>query len=201
MKYNPNSRIQQFIEVLVKFIGLNLVFLIMCIPIFTIGAAITSLYTVVLRFARGDGDHMVTGFFVSFKENFKSSIVPTLIYLGLFAIILFNLAFWLGMKSITGIIFVLLFTLLFLLYFLSLQYFFPLRARFENSVKRSLKNSLLVGFGNFKSTLFLLLINAFVLTFVYFSGPLRYAFVLFFFPFLAYCQAFILNRVFKQYEN
>ena len=49
MKFNPDSPFFQFMNSLAAFIGLNLIFLITCLPIFTIGPALTALYTVTMK--------------------------------------------------------------------------------------------------------------------------------------------------------
>lgn len=55
MKFNPDSPFFQFMNSLAAFIGLNVIFLITCLPIFTIGPALTALYTVTLKEARKEG--------------------------------------------------------------------------------------------------------------------------------------------------
>ena len=61
-----------FINTLCNFIVLNLIFLITCIPVFTIGAALSSLYCVTMKEARGEYGYLVRTYLQEFKKNFKS---------------------------------------------------------------------------------------------------------------------------------
>ena len=54
---------------------LNVVFLICCIPVFTIGAATTALAYVTLKMKDGEEGYILKSFFRSFRQNFKQSTV------------------------------------------------------------------------------------------------------------------------------
>ena len=60
---------------------LNLIFIVCCIPIVTIGPALTALYYMTLKMARNEETYIIRGFFKSFKENFRQAIVIWLIIL------------------------------------------------------------------------------------------------------------------------
>ena len=81
MKFNPDSPFFQFMNSLAAFIGLNVIFLITCLPIFTIGPALTALYTVTLKEARKEGGYIFSTYFKAFKENFRQSAAAFLIQL------------------------------------------------------------------------------------------------------------------------
>lgn len=75
-KENP---VIAFLNKMADLILLNLIFLLCCIPVVTIGPAITALYAVSLRSVRyGDG-YVIQTFFRSFKQNFKQSFVVGMI--------------------------------------------------------------------------------------------------------------------------
>ena len=75
-KENP---VIAFLNKMADLILLNLIFLLCCIPVVTIGPAITALYAVSLRSVRyGDG-YVIQTFFRSFKQNFKQSFVAGMI--------------------------------------------------------------------------------------------------------------------------
>ena len=60
-------------------IMLNVVFLICCLPIVTIGASLTALHYVTLKMARNEESYIIRSFFKSFKQNFKQATVINLI--------------------------------------------------------------------------------------------------------------------------
>ena len=67
-------------------IMLNVVFLICCLPIVTIGASLTALHYVTLKMARNEESYIIRSFFKSFKQNFKQS---TLIWILMAAVAVF----------------------------------------------------------------------------------------------------------------
>ena len=56
-------------------IALNLIWLICCIPIITIGPATTSMYCVARKMAEGEWPAVLKSFFKAFKDNFKQSLL------------------------------------------------------------------------------------------------------------------------------
>ena len=59
--FSPDSKFMRAMSMLGDLLLLNLIFLICCVPIVTIGAASTALYTVAFRMARGTGLRGLTG--------------------------------------------------------------------------------------------------------------------------------------------
>ena len=60
---------------------LNLIFILCCIPVVTIGPALTGLYYVALKIASNEEGYIVRGFFKSFKQNFRQGLIIWLILL------------------------------------------------------------------------------------------------------------------------
>lgn len=201
MKFNINSPVFQFANTFAEFVILNVVFLITCIPVITIGAAVTALYSVVLQEAKGEGSYMLRSYWKAFGENFKKSTMIFCFYLISGAILLFNLVFWLHMESFLGNLFLAVISLLSLLWLISLLYVFPLQARFENRVSRTLKNALLIALSNRLWTAALTLIFVLALILSVYASVFRVFLSVFGFAFLAYCCSFLLLRVFGKYEE
>ena len=61
-----------FINTLCNYVVLNLVFLITCLPVFTIGTALSSLYYVTLKEARGEYGYLARPYLSEFRKNLKS---------------------------------------------------------------------------------------------------------------------------------
>ena len=55
MKLNLNAPFFQFINTAFDFVILNICFILTCLPVFTIGAALTALYTVTMAEAEDKG--------------------------------------------------------------------------------------------------------------------------------------------------
>ena len=77
--FSYDSKFIEALDNISDIIILNLLFIISCIPIITIGTSITSMYYVALKMVRDENSSVIKLFIKSFKENFKiSTIVWTL---------------------------------------------------------------------------------------------------------------------------
>lgn len=145
----------RFTQVLLKVCNcccLNALWLICSIPIFTMGAATTALYSVSFKLVRGVDGAVYRQFFRSFKENFKQAtqlwliLLSVGIFLGVDGYILSHLR-----KATTGapaIIWTLLFAVIIaagIVYAILVTYTFPLLSYFDNTNRAMLLNSLQVG--------------------------------------------------------
>ena len=63
------------------FIILNVLWVICSIPIITIGASTTALYTVMLKIVKNEEGYIARDFFKAFRENFKQSTAIWLVFL------------------------------------------------------------------------------------------------------------------------
>ena len=131
---------------------LNLLWLICCIPIVTIGASTTALYYTSLKIVRGEDQALGHMFFRSFRENFRQSTVLWLILLatGLFLAGDGYLAYRLRAAS-TGapaVLWTLILALVIgaaVVYTIVLLFVFPLVASVSNTNWAMLKNSFFIG--------------------------------------------------------
>lgn len=131
---------------------LNLLWLLCCIPIVTIGASTTALYYTSLKIVRGEDHSLAHTFFRSFRENFRQSTVLWLILLtaGLFLAGDGYLAYRLRAAS-TGsaaVLWTLILALVIgaaVVYTIVLLFVFPLVASVTNTNWAMLKNSFFIG--------------------------------------------------------
>ena len=125
-------------------ICLNVMWVICCIPIITIGASTVALYTVMLKMVKNEEGYIFRGFLKAFKTNFKQSTIIwiILLLLGILWTVDFRVA---GViPGMAGIVLRALFlTLGFVLLSVTI-YIFPLTARYENSIKGTFKNALIL---------------------------------------------------------
>ena len=199
-KLNP---VIDFLTTLCNFFALNLLFLITCIPIFTIGCSLASLYYVMGKETKGEYGYLVRTYIREFKRNFKNG---TLAFLPLFAagiLLAFNLLFWpirgtALSAGITGLLLV-----LFVIWLAIFHYTFALIGRFVNTPVNSIKNAWRLALQNLKWTLALLLIDLCVSCFLLFIplNTVLMAFLSLGFVLAAYAQSFVFNRIFSPYEG
>jgi uncharacterized membrane protein YesL len=200
-KSHFKNSIIDFINTLCNFIALNIIFLITCIPIITIGSALSALYFVTLKEARGEYGYLIRPYLKEFKKNIKSGTFAFLILFVVGAVVLFNLVFWYAMNSLLSMIILGVMILACIVYLLTFLYTFPLIGRFSNKTLQTLKNAFYLSLLHVKMTAGLLFIDSLVLCLCIFLPPMKLFMILFGFAFVAYCKSFLFIKVFASYEE
>lgn len=180
--FNPDSGLMLTMAQVTDCIFLSLFFLAGCFPIVTAGASFAALYDASFRAFRKGEKHSWQRFFGVFRDNWRSGILPTVLFLGVLGcggyllIQVWNAAVvgsvpWMAF-SVAALLGVLVLGILSVL--------FPVLSRFENSFAALVKNTVLLSLANLPRTLILGVLNAGT---AYLC--LRYVFPLFFLPSLA----------------
>ena len=175
-KENP---VIAFLNKMADLILLNLIFLLCCIPVVTIGPAITALYAVSFRSVRyGDG-YVIQTFFRSFKQNFKQSFVAGII----------GLLFMTVVSVCVGY-----------LVFIVFLWLFPVIAKLENPLRVQIKNAAAMAVAHFfPYTLFVSVIVLAAGYMAYTSIITDVLLLLIGFALLAYVCSFFFYKVFAKY--
>lgn len=143
--FNLDSPIMVFLSKMADLLILNLITLICCIPIVTIGASLTAMNYVVLKMVRDEECYIMKDFFKSFKQNLKQATIIWLIILLLLVVILGDLYIVLFLDvNFQSWMRVLICVVAFML-LLGLMHVFPVLARFDNTIRKTLVNSMLMG--------------------------------------------------------
>ena len=140
------------------FIMLNIIFVICSLPIITIGASATAMYTVMLKIVKNEEGYIVKGFFQAFKENFKMSTIAWLIILPINLIIYLNI-YLSNYLPMFGNAFMVFFFILGMISMFGGVYVFPLIARYENPLKVTFKNAFLLAIARLPYTILLVIIS------------------------------------------
>lgn len=182
---------------------LNIMFVICCIPVVTIGAAVTALYTVTLRMAEKKHTYVMKDFFKAFKSNFKQSTIIWLIMLVIGVFIGVDLVIAGQITSTMGTVMKCVFLFLAILYVMTLSYVFPLQSKFENTIFRTMSNSLFMSVGFFIPWTFLIvMVNVLPIIWILFNIMSSYVLPLMMvcgFSFMAMANSNMLMRVFKRF--
>lgn len=150
--FNMDGPVFRFLSGVADLLILNIVFLICCIPIVTIGASLTAMAYVVQKMKDDEG-YIVKTFFKSFKQNFKQSTLIWLIMLALGLVMALDLRILHGLGGgmysvVRGVVYVGI-----LLWLMIFAYVFPLQARFYNTIRGTFRNAVLLAIGNLPKTL------------------------------------------------
>ena len=132
---------------------LNLLTLLLCLPVFTAGSALTAMYYVELKWARKEEGYTVRPFFQQFKDNFKQATGEWLIMLVIVAVLALDLFMFRQAPDAFPKVLRYLVIALSIVLFLLLQWVFPLQSHFVNTVKTTFKDSALMAIANFPRTL------------------------------------------------
>ena len=200
---NQDNIVHVFLNTLGDIIITNLLFILCCIPVITIGPALTALYHCMLKVVKGNSYQISKTFFRAFKENFIQSLV---VWIGIvfFGLILFlNIRFLLQEGTGMSKMFFYLSGLLFALLVIIFLYIFPVIAAFANTLKNLLMHALFFSFRHFLYTLIIAVVTIFPMYMTYHDLKLMplYACCWFFFGFglTAYVNSHLLYKMFKPY--
>ena len=140
-------------------IMLNVVCLICCLPIVTIGASLTALHYVTLKMARNEESYIIRSFFKSFKQNFKQATVINLIMLAVAAILYMDLRIVGNIGGTMSQVLYIVFFAFAILYMMVFLYIYPVLAKFYNSIKNTFRNAFLMSIRHLPYTLLMAVIT------------------------------------------
>lgn len=197
---NLDSPFMMFLSNLTDIVILNVLFLLCCIPVITIGPAITAMHYVTLKMVKDEDGYLLKSFFKAFKENFKQSCIAWMVFLAITVVFLldYKILKTAGMEE--NKIFMIVIGSIYLFICITAMYVFPLLSRFENTLKQTVKNALLMSILHIFKTIIMAVI--YVVPFV--LAPMHYNLLLVFLiigvsgP--AYINSFIWRSIFKKYE-
>lgn len=144
---NPDNPIMQWITKITYSAYLNILWLLCCLPVFTVGASTTALFYVTLKMAKDEEGNITKEFFHSFKENFKQATKIWLILLaaGIVMAIDGYVFYHMRFDNTIWTIGAAIFLVALAAYAIVLMYIFPLLARFDNTIAAMFKNSIMIG--------------------------------------------------------
>ncbi len=201
MKSKFATSLVDYVDTFIHFVILNLVFLVSCVPIVTIGPAIAALYQVTMREARNENGYLVRYYWKCFKEMLIQGSVTFLFLGGIIMAFLFSAAFWLKADSDIAVGALALCYIGLLLAVITFIYVFPLMARFSNGIWQTIKNGFLIGLSNGKFTFCMVVLHLFEMSLVYLFAPVRVFMVIVGFSFFGYCNAIFFGKFLKKFEG
>lgn len=202
--FSPDSKIMQIISRVTDLILLNIVFLLSCLPVFTIGAGVTAMYTLCFRMLRQEEGNIIKPYFRAFKENFKPAT-------GVFAILVFVLVpdylYFDRFFHMEGPMHNLFYVFVFVaaVAVLTAGIAFPWVSQFRNSIAQTLSNALLLSIANLPRALAVTAINLlpavlWIANYDMFT-KISFLWLALYFAAAAYMNAAILYPVFKPYTQ
>ncbi len=136
-----DSPLMNFLAKATDLVLLNLIYLLCCIPIITIGASTTALYASINKLQNDEGQPFKQ-FFITFKQDFKQSTIFFVLFVSLMAFIALDVYIVMMVNFSFSVVFFAAFGLIAVLIFFTSCFFYPLVAMFENTLKSHVLNSL-----------------------------------------------------------
>lgn len=194
----PDSPGVSIMNKIANIVILNVLVMLTCLPVITIGASFAAMHHVLYRMMKNEDGYLIKDYFEAFRQNFKKATILWLIMLGVLMILAADIWFlavnaaavpgWLaGPVLVTCIVLA-----------MAMMYVFPLQAHFENTIKNTIKNAGIVMILNLPKSIVMFLVY---LTPVIAIGLTYSAIVVVFFcgfTLPAYIACFLYKKIFER---
>lgn len=163
--FSINSPLWSISSKALNFLWLSILWLVCSLPVVTIGASTSALYSITLKYVRNEEGYLTASFFTAFRQNLRQGAIIWLVLLlaGLFLGLDF-VFYYRGEQ--TGIGYMILMTLFFsltLVFVLMNLYVYAVLAKFQNSVFHIIKSSCIMALCHWPSSLAMLMLSLLIL--------------------------------------
>mgnify|MGYP002518172683 FL=1 len=200
--FSLDSKFMRAMSRIADLIILNVIYLVTCLPVVTIGAASTALYTVCFRLGTAREGGLVKDYFRAFRDEFRQATLIWLFLLLFGAASCVNIFLFLSTGGWMHYLFF-LFVLFLVIVVMMASYAFPLLSQFRNDTKSVIKNALIFSVAYLPRTVLIVVINVFpwalLLTNLYLFLQTGFAWVFIYFAAAAYINARLLKKAFAPY--
>lgn len=199
--FNLDSPIMVFMTKVADLIILNLLTLFLCIPVVTGGAAITAMYYMTIKMVRNEETYIIKGYFKSFRQNLKQATIIWLVLLviaGVLGADIFLLTQVIA-ASYSKVLLVIIIAVCVLVLLTSI-YVFPVLARFDNTIKNTVRNAFLMSIMSLPKTILMVLIHLLPIVLLLLSFKLMPIVFMMGFSSVAYICSMLFVRIFKKFE-
>ena len=145
-----NDGVVKVLNKITDLLVLNILFLVSCIPVVTVGAALSSMYAVSLRSVRYEDGYVFQTYWKAFKRNFKQSTIVWLVYLVLGVLLWIDVRFFsqVDLGILSRVFFAVTIAIIFLLWMLSI-WLFPVIAKMDDRLIVQVTNAAKMAVGYF----------------------------------------------------
>ena len=147
--FDMNNPVMRTLSTLADIVVLNLLTLLCSLPVITGGAALTALNDACIRLVRAEDNELARDYFRAFKANFKKATLAWLLFLAAALLLYLD---YLAARTYVPPLRVGIFAIA-LIGLAIAFYFFPLLARYENTIKATFQNAVRLAIGFFPRTL------------------------------------------------
>ena len=206
MQYNQDSKFWHFATLVADFILLNLLFIVLCIPVVTIGPAISALIHTTLKLSEDENRTLVKPFWNEFKRDITKKMLLWIVYLVLIAALVYMSQFYWNFANnntdlfkIIGFMLFMLSAFILVLTIVASIIGLAMTTQYFSPIKRLVKNSyLLIIVMPIQSLIMAVIIVAATLFFIYQTVPVLSFFLVIGFAAVAYSFAPLIREIFTK---
>lgn len=170
--FGENNPVWRAICRVTDMVVMGLLFLLTCIPIVTIGAALSGFYYAAMDSMRKEDGYIVKRYFSAFAKNFKKATLIWLFMIVTGGICCVDVYFWAGQSDLSIALFMFGFSLILcIVWLMTFIFVFPLQARFENTVKKTIENAFLLAISHLPFTIIMFLLIVILSILCYMTWP------------------------------
>lgn len=200
--FDLDSPIMRLLSKVADLMIVNFLTLLCCIPIVTIGAAMSAAHYVLLKLKRDEEGYITKDFFRAFKENFKQATIMWLIFLLIFAVLIGDYLI-ITYNTVVEIPFFVqaIILVIGILAVFTMTWVFAVQAKFVNTVKNTMKNALMLSILNLFRTILMIIVS--VIPGLIFALSVQLMPVAFLFGISGpiYISVMLYNKPFKKLED
>jgi uncharacterized membrane protein YesL len=212
--FSYDGKVFEIMTKITNLIIVNVLFVVCSLPIFTIGASATALYTIMLKMQKSQEGYIARDFLKAFKANFKQATIIWLILL--FVGLALGADMWfanrLGEAAVeysneTQLLLCNILSVfakvLFVFWAVITSYIFPILAKFDNTIKRTFLNSVLMSIRHLLRSVIITVANLLLLILAFLNLKLLMMalmiYILIGFSIIAYFNSSMFNKIFDNY--
>lgn len=203
--FDIDSPLIIFLGKMADMMWLTILTMVCCIPIITVGPSLTALHYVALKMVRNEDGYITRSFFKAFKENFRQATIIWLLFLVVFVFLFVDYRIIITAGTEVNIVVQLLIFVIGVFTVFTFMYVWPVLAKFENTIKRTIMNAFAISGVQFFKSLLMLLINLTPFLLWYFVQPqipnIFPILFVFWFSVPAYLSAKLYDKFFRTMED
>ena len=202
--FAADSALSRFLSRVADLMILNVLFIVTSLPIVTIGASLTALNFVALRYPKDESESVPRDYLRSFKENFRQATLAWAVIV----VVASALAAWyilatnLTLGAVAQLILLVIWYVIAVAFVGTVLYVFPYLAKFEGGTREVFRNARLMSWRHGLTTFVVAVLTATcILVTVFFPQLVGYGLLWFLIGFagLAVVEGLLFARVFRRY--
>lgn len=155
-----NSKLMNIINRAADLLLLNLLYILACIPVITVGAATAALYDIMLKMVKGEEGYIFKGYFKAFGNHFKRATGLWLLAVGAGALIGLDLIFYGFLQGNGGFSLLnYLFCIVFICCLFVFSYQFAVLVTFKENIRTTIRKSLVISIRRLPYTVCIVFLN------------------------------------------